>query len=996
MTAVARIRLLAAAVLAAAGTAALAPGQAGAAACDPALTVAGVKVTGSDCEAQGAEIVISNPKFGNTQTVAATALIGTAKMRINSSKTEMVADPTTAKLVLKVDTREVFIGPQMKFGKFELCQLEQPSTDPIPGAAAVPPDPDLSGKDARVQDESGATTGTAFVPRGVGCSQVPAFKVDFTTFNKLGEFAGLDVGSLTAKLPTVAGFDDDKGGRVFFAAPFKLPKLFDTEVQEGGQKKKVPTYTALGVQISKNEGFGLFSGGFRLNRSISVFPGLSLETLSGFVDTQTNSFGAGIQLRIPGNQALGGGLRLQNGDLTNLSADLALPTPIPLFGGAISVTSIGGSLSGPQSTTGPNGAKSNTPRAFQGRAKFTVGPASGGKNPFQGDMSLTLSGPTVELQGNLFTVVGDKQIQLGNARVLLSVKPLRFEAEANATLFQIVKAHIFVGITPEHFTALGEASVQVPNDIPVIGGRQIGGFAVALSDVGVGAVITVDPPLVKAFVIGLGTTFKPFKFKRIDSVQQFITVKPSIAATAAAALGGGPAALAAAQRTVRIPRTRGDLVVSVNGTRRVPRAVRLSMPGRRLRPVRIGAGARGVQFALANPPAGVLRVTSPDALASIQVGRVRDFSYLDPQPGFGSAPRGPVTAGQTAQVCWRVRNAVRGTTVDLFAEQNGSLGTGRSIATGRRASGCFGVPTTGLEPGKHWVYGVVRVGNQPVSARYWPIPITVVDPSALPAPVVAAAPTADGATVAWAAVDGAGSYLIRAEPVDEYDAEPVEQDASATELSAELSLRGAARWNITVQAVRSGGGKGNPSAVQTISPIDPVVVAGKPNGVAQVGKLWAFQLKVFGGVRLRLVKGPPGMRLVRGTAQFRWTPARAAGTAAPQEFTIEGCKDTRCVQRTFNVSAYPPGFAPFGPARGFQVTPNVLGTRGGLLTIRAQGIDATPVVRIDGKVIRGVRRVNAGTLEFRAPRGLRRGAHEISLKIGRDAAERKPGALVVI
>jgi hypothetical protein len=43
-----------------------------------------------------------------------------------------------------------------------------------------------------------------------------------------------------------------------------------------------------------------------------------------------------------------------------------------------------------------------------------------------------------------------------------------------------------------------------------------------------------------------------------------------------------------------------------------------------------------------------------------------------------------------------------------------------------------------------------------------------------------------------------------------------------------------------------------------------------------------------------------------------------------------------------------------------------------------------------------VRRINAGTLEFRAPRGLRRGGHEISLKIGSDAAERKPGALVVI
>jgi hypothetical protein len=997
VSSVARVRLLAAAVLAAASAAALAPGQASAAACDPALTVAGVKVTGEDCADGGlGEIVIRNPKFGTTQTVKVTGLLGIAgKMRINAAKTEMLSEPQNAKLQLSVDTREVFIG-SMKFGKFQLCDLEPPSTDPPPAQSDVPPDPDLSGSDARVQDESGATTGTAFVPRGVGCRETPSFKLDFLTINKIGELAGLDIGNLTAKLPTTAGFDDVKGGRVFFAAPYKLPALFNAEVQEGGQKKKVPTYVALGVQISKDEGFGLFSAGFRLDRSITVAPGVSLETFSGVADTAANRFGGGIQLRLPGNKALGGGLQLQNGDLTSLSADLALPTPIPLFGGAINVTSIGGSLTGPKDSTGPGGSKSTTPRSFQGRAKFTVGPASGGKNPFQGDMSITLAGPTVTLVGNLFTVVGDKQIKLGDARVLLSVKPLRFEAEANASLFTIIQAHIFVGITPEHFTALGEASIQVPKDIKVIGGTKLGGFSVALSDVGVGAVITVDPPIVKPITLGLGTKFKPFKFTRIDSVTQFITVKPSIAAVAAAAVGGGPAALAAAQRSLRLPGRRGDLIVSVTGTRRVPRAVHLSMAGRRLRAVRIGAGANAVQFALANPPAGVLRVTSPDALARIEVGRVRDFSYLDPSPGFGTVPRGPVTAGQTARVCWRVRNAPRGTLVDLFEDQNGNLGTGRSIASGRRAVGCFDVPTAGLEPGRHWVYGQVRAGDQPLTQRYWPVPITVVDPSALPAPAVTVTTATDGAFIGWSPVAGAGSYVIRAEPVDEYDAEPIEQDEAATSLSTALSLRGAARWNVTVQAVRSGGGRGNASGPQLVAPTDPVVVAGKPNGVAQVGRLWAFQLKVFGGVRLRLVKGPAGMRLLGGAAQLRWTPSRAAGSAAPQEFTIEGCKDTRCVQRTFHVSAYPRGFAPFGPARGFQVTPNVLGTRGGLLTIRAQGVDATPVVRIDGKLIRGVRRVNAGTIELRAPRGLRRGGHEISLKIGRDATERKPGALVVI
>jgi hypothetical protein len=646
--------------------------------------------------------------------------------------------------------------------------------------------------------------------------------------------------------------------------------------------------------------------------------------------------------------------------------------------------------------TSPGGSKTTTPRSLQGRAKFTVGPAAGGGNPFQGDMSLTLAGPSVKLAGNLFAVVAGKQIKLGDARVLIAVKPARFEAEANATLFDIIQAHIFVGIVPQHFTALGEAAVTVPKEIKVIGGKRLGGFSLALSEVGVGSVITLDPPFIKPFAIGVGTTFKPIKFKFIDSIQQFITVKPSAAAArAAAAAGRGPVALSAAQRTLRLPRTAGDVIVSVTGKRRVPRNVRLRMAGRRLKVVRIGSGAKAAQFAIARPPAGRLTVSSPDALSRIDVGRVKEFPYLDPSPGFGTQPKGPITAGQAAKVCWKIKHAPRGAVVDLFEDQNGNLGTGRSIATGRQATGCFDVPTAGLEPGRHWVYGVVRVGNQPLNQRYWPVPLTIVDPSALPAPSMALVPTADGASVVWAPVPGAGSYIVRAEPADEYDGEPIEQDAAATSLSADLSLRGASKWNVTVQAVRSGGGRGNASAPQSVSPTDPVVLAGKPNGVAQVGKLWAFQLEVFGGVKLRLVKGPRGMRLLGGgVAQLRWTPSRSAGTSAPQEFTVEGCKDTRCVTRTFNVSAYPKGFAPFGPARGFQVTPNVLRARGGeLVTIRAQGIDGRAVVKIDGKAVRRVRRLNSGALEFRAPR-LRRGAHEISLKIGADATERKPGAVV--
>ena len=160
-----------------------------------------------------------------------------------------------------------------------------------------------------------------------------------------------------------------------------------------------------------------------------------------------------------------------------------------------------------------------------------------------------------------------------------------------------------------------------------------------------------------------------------------------------------------------------------------------------------------------------------------------------------------------------------------------------------------------------------------------------------------------------------------------------------------------------------------------------------------MGKLWAFQLKTVPGVTLRLVSGPRGMSLNGGVAQLRWKPAKSAGAAQPAQFVVEGCKAGRCVQRTFNVSAYGKGYAPFGPPRGFAVGPNVV-KAGQVVTIRAQGIDAKPIVKIDGRVVKTTK-VNAGALEFKAPK-LAKGAHDVTLKIGSDFEERKPGALVVV
>jgi IPT/TIG domain len=990
---------LAGLILAAAlGAAALMPKRADAVACAPGLTVAGQPVTGDDCVTNGdGSITIDKPKFGTSGAVNIAPIppATTAKMILNSAKTSMAPENVAIPLQLNVGTKGVMFGT-MSVGNNELCDIDAPAPDPQPNINDVPPNPDAAAKDTRVTDAAGKVAGSVFQPVGVGCRTIPSFKLDFSNFNELGKIVGIDVGKFSAKIPTVIGFDDNKGGRVFTTVPFKLPKQLDQEVEENGVKKKVPTFIGIGGEISAAEGFKPSAVGFRLNKSLPLGPGLALDQLSGVFDPAADRLGGGLLLRLPGNKAIGAALQLANGEITKLSGDVTLPTPVPLFAG-IKVTAIGGSIQTATKSTLPDGSTSTSPQVLQGRMKFIVGPSVGKAAPFQGDASLTIAGSSFKLAGNLFTVFpGNKQVKLGDAKVLIQTKPTRVELEANANLFSVITAHAFLGFTgdPAHFTALGEASVQIPKEIKFIGGQKLGGFQFAFSDVGVGALITIDPPLVKPLSIGVGTKLDPFKLTKIDSIQQFITVKPSAASAARAFASGRPVALTAAQKNVTLPKSSADLIVEVAGKGKAPRNVKLSIKGKKLTVVKLGSGGNAAQYAIVKSPGGQLNVSSPDALGQITVGRVKEFPYLDPSPGFGSVPKGPVTAGQPANVCWKIKNAPKGAVVDLFEDQNGNLGTGRQIATGRPANGCFDVPTAGLEPGKHWVYGTVRTAQGPLDQRYWPIPLTIVDPSALPAPSgVTVTPNADGATVGWSEVAGAAGYIIRAEPADEYDGEPIEVEASATQLTSDISLRGAKDWNVTVQAFGSDGGKGNTSAPQRTAATDPVVLAGKPSGVAEVGKLWAFQLKSAPGVALKLISGPPGMTLNGGVAQLRWTPAKSAGAATPQQFVVEGCKADRCVRRTFNVSAYAKGFAPFGPARGFQVTPNVV-KAGQVVTIRAQGIDATPVVKVDGKVVK-VTKVNSGALEFKAPK-LAKGAHDVSLKIGSDFEERKPGALIVV
>jgi hypothetical protein len=283
--------------------------------------------------------------------------------------------------------------------------------------------------------------------------------------------------------------------------------------------------------------------------------------------------------------------------------------------------------------------------------------------------------------------------------------------------------------------------------------------------------------------------------------------------------------------------------------------------------------------------------------------------------------------------------------------------------------------------------------DAPISARYWPIGIDVFDPAALPAPTgLAVTPTADGATVSFGDVAGANLYEIRAEPTEQGAAPPVRvQVASGAE--SEISLRGAPSWNVFVQAADADGKLGNVAGPAVVTPSAGVVVSGTPNGLAEVGKPWAFRFETANVARLRLVAGPPGARLSRN-GLVRWTPRPAAIRKGFVTFSVEGCSDDeRCVTREFKVTPFASGRLPFGPIRGFQVLQSVVRPRQEI-TLIAQGVRGRVRVKVDGRRVRA-RVLDSGSVRAKLPVRLARGAHDVSLRIGGNVEEVARSAIVV-
>ena len=952
---------------------AIAATPAAAAPCATGLTVRGVPVTGDDCVTGGdGSIVITDPRF-----LTGGAVKITGRMVLNAGRSEMVQEQTTIPLALSVGDRPAFAG-KFRVGLVRLCDLRTPTTTT----------PSTGGPFQASQIENPLV----LLPNETGCRDATGIQVTEGVAQLTEQLAALKLENVDAK--PIFGMDDLRGGRIF--------GMFGALLNKNGKIPGLsPFRIGVGAEVSANEGLRPTGAGFTYSGTYRVIPGVNIGNPSLAVDVPLRRYSGFMQMVILQQFFAEAGVSIDSGELSSLSLGLGLAPAIgigpPPILPPVRLKSISASFERGSTTTRPGAGTVSSPVRLKGAIGFDAGPPLGfvDERFFTGNVALTIAGPAMELRGQVFGL--QQKLKLGDARLLVAFQPFRFEAEANAELtlrvrnknLTFVRGQLFLGVTSNAFTALGTVLIQIPDEVPLAGGQTLAGASAVISNKAAAAGLVFDPPLVAPRFIGVALTYNPVDLSLVNSLQQFITVTPS------GSLERGSSGSLDAQRLV-LPRA-ATLTVDVVGRTRAPRSVRVIGPGGR---VVTPAGqatlgnARILQLTDVRP--GRYRIVSPDTITKIGVARPATFTHLDPRDGYGTRPRPPVAQGTPVNVCWDVRNAPEGAVVDLFEDTNGERGTGRDIAVDQPLSGCFSVPTDGLEPGKHWVYGVVRDGDAPITAQYWPLGITVTDPDGLAPPTgLRVTRTADGAKVRFGAVAGADGYIVRARADgDPFPAnETVVPVGEGTTVDATISLRGAKRWFVSVQAVLDDGTRGNISREIAVSPTQPVVLDGEPTGLARVGKPWAFQLETEGLTRLRLVKSPPGTRL-RRDGLVTWRPSAKAGRSEAVTFSVQGCRGSRCLTREFRVAAYQANWNPAGPPRGFRVLGNVV--RGGeRLGLRVSGVSGPVVVKIDGKRVPA--RVRDGiTIIATVPKGLAKGAHDVSLQIGNDPVETREGALVVL
>ena len=946
----------------------------------PALTVAGtepgtqgvpLQVTGSDCVTNGdGSVTIQNPRIGGFGGVGGDVTLDTT-MVLSSDRSRMTRQVLTSPAVMRVDGDVVITGP-IEIRDVQFCDLAPPGSGPPFQLAPPAPPP------APQEGEIGVNHA---LPTPVNCRLVPGMVVTSPTpgavVTLLGLAAAVRPGQVTFLI------DNERGGRIAGVLPFRIPVP--------GASVTASVRPALGLQfeVSKTLGTQLIGVAGDYARGFAI-PGtdVAVRQLGLTIVPAESRFGGPAAVTLGGFRARGQ-FEVTNQQISRLSASAILsPTGVAVFPPNFFISNLDVGFQPGGTFQLATGGTISLPSTLAGKATWALRDPRGGSR-LGGEMNATF-GNAARFSGSycLTTPRDPCTARLAQAGVTVQASPFRLESQSAIN----VLSGRFVGnvsggasLDPFNVTYLGNLTVKVPTGVPLVGGQTVSGASSAVSQKGAGALVRVPNPFGEDPTVGFATLFtSPFQTTSLSSLSSVVTFASSRARSSQSG-----------QRTLRLRRSLGQALVEVVGTRRAPRGVRLRSSGGRLRIAPVpGRSRRTAAFVVSRLPAGSLRASSRHAIASMRVSRIGTFPYLEPAPGYGTRSRPPVVAGTPVRVCWNVRHAGRGLQVDLLEDQNGRVAVGRTIAEDRRAKGCFSIPTAGFEPGRHWVYGVVHNRRDaPISARYWPIGIDVVDPAALPAPTgLAATPTADGANVTFDDVAGANLYVIRAEPTEQGAARPVlVQAASGAENG--ISLRGAASWNVSVQAADADGKVGNVAGPVVVTPSAGVVVSGTPNGLAEVGKPWAFRLETANVARLRLVSGPRGARL-SANGLVRWTPRPAAVRKGFVTFSVEGCSDdARCATREFSVTPFASGRVPFGPIRGFQVLQSVVRPRQ-LITLIAQGVRGRVRVTVDGRRVRA-RVLDSGSVRAKLPARLARGAHDVSLRIGGNLEEVARSAIVV-